>query len=382
MKIQEQIEQYRPWNEQEERDKAVILAQFAQHVQQDLFVRENDIMHMSASAWIVNKSRDKVLMVYHNIYHSWSWTGGHADGERDLLAVALREAMEETGVTDIAPVKEDIFSLEILTVDGHEKHGSYVPSHLHLNVTYLLEADERETLRVKPDENSAVAWFAPEDALKACSEPWMAERIYRKLLEKSGMAAGLPALSPDKNERAAVAEPGEPGGNGRAAVAESGEPGGNGRAAVAEAETASEKARSVTESVTAADAVAERVPGAKRQAETLTGQQKEEAGAAPESAGTKHRISDETIGYVGILAKLELNGAEKEQARHDMEAMLDYIDRLNELDTDGVEPMSHVFPVNNVFREDVVTNGDGSAETLANAPAKKDGGFLVPKTIG
>ena len=407
MKIQEQIEQYRPWNEQEERDKAVILAQFAQHVQQDLFVRENDIMHMSASAWIVNKSRDKVLMVYHNIYHSWSWTGGHADGERDLLAVALREAMEETGVTDIAPVKEDIFSLEILTVDGHEKHGSYVPSHLHLNVTYLLEADERETLRVKPDENSAVAWFAPEDALKACSEPWMAERIYRKLLEKSGMAAGLPALSPDKNERAAVAETGEPGGNGRAAatesgepggngraaatesggngraaVAEAGEPGGNGRAAVAETETAPEKARSVTEPVTAADAVAERVPGAKRQAETLTGQQKEEAGAAPESAGTKHRISDETIGYVGILAKLELNGAEKEQARHDMEAMLDYIDRLNELDTDGVEPMSHVFPINNVFREDVVTNGDGSAETLANAPAKKDGGFLVPKTIG
>ena len=382
MKIQEQIEQYRPWNEQEERDKAVILAQFAQHVQQDLFVRENDIMHMSASAWIVNKSRDKVLMVYHNIYHSWSWTGGHADGERDLLAVALREAMEETGVTDIAPVKEDIFSLEILTVDGHEKHGSYVPSHLHLNVTYLLEADERETLRVKPDENSAVAWFAPEDALKACSEPWMAERIYRKLLEKSGMAAGLPALSPDKNERAAVAEAGEPGGNERAAVAEAGEPGGNGRAAVAEAETASEKARSVTEPATAADTVAERVPGAKRQAETLTGQQKEEAGAAPESAGTKHRISDETIGYVGILAKLELNGAEKEQARHDMEAMLDYIDRLNELDTDGVEPMSHVFPVNNVFREDVVTNGDGSAETLANAPAKKDGGFLVPKTIG
>ena len=65
-----------------------------------------------------------------------------------------------------------------------------------------------------------------------------------------------------------------------------------------------------------------------------------------------------------------------------MEAMLDYIDRLNELDTDGVEPMSHVFPINNVFREDVVINGDGSADTLANAPAKKDGGFLVPKTIG
>ena len=93
-------------------------------------------------------------------------------------------------------------------------------------------------------------------------------------------------------------------------------------------------------------------------------------------------ISDETIDYVGILAKLELNNEEKEQAKKDIGEMLDYIDQLNELDTEGVEPMSHVFPVYNVFREDVVTNGDGSAQTLANAPSKKDGGFKVPKTIG
>ena len=92
-------------------------------------------------------------------------------------------------------------------------------------------------------------------------------------------------------------------------------------------------------------------------------------------------ISDETMEYVGILAKLELSEEEKEQAKKDMETMLDYIDQLNELDTTGVEPMSHVFPVHNVFREDVVTNGDGSADTLANAPVKKDGGFKVPKTI-
>ena len=92
-------------------------------------------------------------------------------------------------------------------------------------------------------------------------------------------------------------------------------------------------------------------------------------------------ISDETIEYVGILAKLELSEEEKLAARSDMERMLDYIDTLNELDTEGIEPMSHVFPVNNVFREDVVTNGDGSADTLANAPVKKDGGFKVPKTI-
>ena len=108
-----------------------------------------------------------------------------------------------------------------------------------------------------------------------------------------------------------------------------------------------------------------------------------------------NKISDETIEYVGILAKLELSGQdltpddfspasgqEKEDAKADMEKMLDYIDTLNELDTDGIEPMSHVFPVKNVFREDVVTNGDGSAETLANAPLEKDQSFKVPKTIG
>lgn len=95
-----------------------------------------------------------------------------------------------------------------------------------------------------------------------------------------------------------------------------------------------------------------------------------------------NKISDDTIEYVGILAKLELTEQEKEDAKADMEKMLDYIDTLNELDTEGTEPMSHVFPVNNVFREDIVTNGDGSADTLANAPLKKDDSFKVPKTIG
>lgn len=96
---------------------------------------------------------------------------------------------------------------------------------------------------------------------------------------------------------------------------------------------------------------------------------------------SKNIISDETIEYVGILAKLELSDEEKEQAKKDMGEMLDYIDKLNELDTEGVEPMSHVFPVQNVFREDIVTNGDGSKETLSNAPEQKDGGFKVPRTI-
>lgn len=92
-------------------------------------------------------------------------------------------------------------------------------------------------------------------------------------------------------------------------------------------------------------------------------------------------ISDETIEYVGILAKLELSGQEREQAKKDMGSMLDYIDKLGELDTEGVEPMSHVFPVNNVFREDVVTNGDLREEILKNAPEEKDGMFAVPRTF-
>ena len=95
-----------------------------------------------------------------------------------------------------------------------------------------------------------------------------------------------------------------------------------------------------------------------------------------------NKISDETIEYVGILAKLELTDEEKEAAKSDMEKMLDYIDTLNELDTAGIEPMSHVFPVSNVFREDVVTNGDSREDTLANAPLRKDDSFEVPRTIG
>lgn len=95
-----------------------------------------------------------------------------------------------------------------------------------------------------------------------------------------------------------------------------------------------------------------------------------------------NKISDETIEYVGILAKLELSAEEKEAAKADMEKMLDYIDTLNELDTSGIEPMSHVFPVNNVFREDIVTNGDGKEQTLKNAPLCKEDSFEVPKTIG
>lgn len=182
MKLIRQIEQYQPGNEQEERDKKLIL--HCLKYQENIFSRENTLVHMTASAWVVNKARTKVLMVYHNIYDSWSWMGGHADGEEDLLSVALREVQEESGIRKVHPVTEDIYSLEVLTVDGHVKHGAYVSSHLHLNVTYLLEASEKESLHMKPDENSGVAWFGLEEAVEASSEPWFRERIYPKLNER------------------------------------------------------------------------------------------------------------------------------------------------------------------------------------------------------
>lgn len=177
-----QIEKYKPYNEQEQRDKAIILDWIKNN--EDAFERSNPVAHMTASAWVVNKDRTKVLMVYHNIYNSWSWTGGHADGEIDLLSVAIKEVKEETGITNVKAVSSNIFSLESLTVDGHIKKGNYVSSHLHYNLTYLLEADSLEAVAIKEDENSGVAWFDLEEALAKSTEPWFVEHIYKKLNEK------------------------------------------------------------------------------------------------------------------------------------------------------------------------------------------------------
>jgi len=174
------LSEYIPWNEQEEKDRQMILSHLFDSF---IFSRENSALHFTASAWITDPARDKVLMAYHNIYHSWAWTGGHADGNVDLMAVALREAEEETGA-QARPLSRDIFSLEVLTVNGHEKRGQYVSSHLHLNVTYLLEADPNKKIRIKADENAGVKWFWLDEAIEKCSEEWMAERIYRKLNAK------------------------------------------------------------------------------------------------------------------------------------------------------------------------------------------------------
>ena len=118
------IENYRPACAQEEADRAVMLNWLRRG--RDVLVRENRVAHFTASAWIVNPSRKRVLMVYHNIYDSWAWTGGHANGEADLLSVALREAGEETGLKELLPLSREPVSLEILTVNGHVRRGEYV----------------------------------------------------------------------------------------------------------------------------------------------------------------------------------------------------------------------------------------------------------------
>lgn len=181
MEFYEALKQYCPHDEQEAADKAVMLDCLSRFA--DVYERSNLLCHVTASAWITNESRDRVLMIYHNIYDSWAWTGGHADGERDLLKVALKEATEETGLVSVRPASDLLLSIETLTVNPHWKRGKFVPAHLHLNGTYLLIADDSEPLRIKADENSAVKWFLPDEAIKACSEPWM-RPVYQRLNDR------------------------------------------------------------------------------------------------------------------------------------------------------------------------------------------------------
>ena len=177
-----QLQIYQSFNEQEEADRQVMLELL--QTSDDIFYRTNLLAHFTASAWVLNKAHTYVLMAFHNIYQTYAWLGGHADGEEDLLSVAIREVKEESGIHTVKPITEGIYSLETIEVNGHEKNGKYVPSHLHLNVTYLLEADDTESLHVKQDENSAVNWFPIDQVLDVIDEPWMVERIYKKLNQK------------------------------------------------------------------------------------------------------------------------------------------------------------------------------------------------------
>ena len=182
MELRELIENYKPYNEQEKCDKELILEYIDTF--DDVLTRDNKMCHFTASNWIVNKERTKVLMIYHNIYDSWAWTGGHADGDSDLLHVALKEANEETSLKNLKVLNDGIFGMQIVTVDSHIKREKFVSSHVHLDCCFLLEADENEEIKIKEDENSGVRWVNIEDVEKVVTEKWVAENVYRKLNEK------------------------------------------------------------------------------------------------------------------------------------------------------------------------------------------------------
>ena len=176
------IEQFHSNDPQEIADREAILQAIAMDGARTL-TRENLLFHFTASSIIVDPSRTKTLMAYHNIYQSWAWTGGHTDGDSDLLAVALKEANEESGVTGLRPLSDAPISLEVLHVVRHIKRGKPVPSHVHLNLTYALEADDTLPLRIKPDENARVGWLDIADVPRLVSEPTMIP-IYHKILSR------------------------------------------------------------------------------------------------------------------------------------------------------------------------------------------------------
>ncbi len=167
MNFMELIKNFVPSNDQENKDKKMIL-RYIHLFPETILLRENEIAHITSSALITNENRNKFLMVHHNLRNTWAWTGGHTDGNADLLAVALKEAKEETGIHTITPVSNNIASMDILPAQGHWKNGSYVSTHLHLSISFILVGNEREALTIAPCENSSVKWveegfFTPEN---------------------------------------------------------------------------------------------------------------------------------------------------------------------------------------------------------------------------
>lgn len=187
-----QIYSYTPRNEQEIQDKNVMIKYIEQYPH-NILLRDNEFAHITSSGFIMNSKLDKVLMIHHNIRNAWAWTGGHADGDGDLLHVAIKEAKEETGINNVVALTDKIAALDILPVYGHVKKGKYVSAHLHLSVAYILIASEEDELIVKEDENSAVGWFS----LDKFTKEFFDENdvyLYNKLIEKAKLYSSYTPL--------------------------------------------------------------------------------------------------------------------------------------------------------------------------------------------
>ena len=181
----QEIAAYTPRDAREAAERETMLEMIARYGDA-LLLRSCTAAHATASSMIVNPQRTKVLMAYHKIYRSWAWTGGHNDGETDFEAVAMREAREETGIKTLKSIHHGPASLEILPVWAHIKRGSWVGSHLHLNLSYLFEADEAEPLRIAQDENSAVGWLEIDKLADFVSEETMMP-IYQRLIARANI---------------------------------------------------------------------------------------------------------------------------------------------------------------------------------------------------
>lgn len=183
MDFKEEIFKYNPVNKQEENDKKVIL-DYIGCFPYNILTRKNQIAHMTSSGVILNDTLDKMLMIHHNIYNTWTWTGGHADGCEDMFQVALKEAEEETGVLEMKPLLGELAAIDIIPVYGHVKRGAYVSAHLHLNVSYILIADENQELVLNKEETSGVSWVRINEINQYSNEPYLIE-IYNKIIEKA-----------------------------------------------------------------------------------------------------------------------------------------------------------------------------------------------------
>ena len=184
MSIKNIIKSYTPVTKEEEIEKQSFL-QFLDNFDEDFCgQRSNLVGHLTSSAWVVNKSRDSVVMAHHNIYKSWSWLGGHADGDKDLLYVAKKEVEEESGLSKILALSETPIDVAVINVNPHIKRNKLVPAHLHFNVTYLFEANEDDSLIHRPEENSGVKWVKNSEVLTESSEDCMKE-IYTRIMRKA-----------------------------------------------------------------------------------------------------------------------------------------------------------------------------------------------------
>ena len=181
------VQNYIPYNEQEEKDKALILQQLSAD---NILTRKNHLAHLTVSAWIVSPDYQKVLMAYHNIYQSYAWLGGHLDGNADIVSVIKKEIQEESGLSEFQLIDDQLFSLEVLTVDGHIKNGEYVSSHLHLNLTFLCIANPDLPIHIRPSENSQIAWLEVDKINQSVSEVWFMKHIYQKLIDKVKLLEG------------------------------------------------------------------------------------------------------------------------------------------------------------------------------------------------